>query len=57
MSKSNGDDVPGPTPTGLGKLLGKIHKSHRTERAIADTAKRRRIKAKQDKDKGKDGKK
>lgn len=50
---SNGDRTPGPTPSGLGRLLARIHASHETERAIADTARRRRVKARQAKQEGK----
>lgn len=40
-------DLPGPTPSGLGRLFGRIHDSHDVERAIGNTAKGRRIKAQQ----------
>jgi hypothetical protein len=46
----DGDGTPGPTPSKLGRLFSRIHKSGQTQRAIADTAKGRRIKAKQERD-------
>ena len=39
-----------PKPTILHKILGKAHDNAKTQRAIADTAKGRRIKAQQSKD-------
>lgn len=53
----DGNEVPEATPSKLARLFDRIHASHKTERAIANTAKGRRIKAKQEKDEKKDGKK
>ena len=39
-----------PTPSKLHRILGKAHDNAKTQRAIADTAKGRRIKAQQAKD-------
>lgn len=50
MSK-NGDNIPEATPSKLGRILKGAHDKGKTERAIADTAKGRRIKAQQDKKK------
>jgi hypothetical protein len=50
--KGNGDPVPGPKPSKLGKLHEKIHKGNKTLRGIADTAKGRRIKRDQEKKEG-----
>ena len=57
-SGSNGDEIPEATPSKLHKILKGAHDKAKTQRAIADTAKGRRIKAKQARDekKGKDGK-
>lgn len=49
-SSKNGDEVPEATPSKLGRIFGRIHDSGQTRRAIADTAKGRRIKAQQRKD-------
>jgi hypothetical protein len=50
IRKGNGDGTPGPTPSKLGHLFSRIHDAGQTQRAIADTAKGRRIKAKQERD-------
>lgn len=52
MSKpgSNGDEVPEATPSKLHKIFAKRHEKHELDRKIADTAKGRRIKAKQERD-------
>lgn len=47
---SNGDEIPEATPSKLGRILKRAHDKGKTQRAIADTAKGRRIKAKQAKD-------
>ena len=53
-SSNSFHDEPGPTPSGLHRILGKAHANAKTQRAIADTAKGRRIKAQQEKnEKGK----
>jgi hypothetical protein len=52
-AKSNGDEVPKATPSKLGRILKGAHDRARTERAIADTAVGRRVKAQQDKKEGK----
>jgi hypothetical protein len=49
LNEPNGDKVPGPTPSKLGRLHKKIHDGNKTLRAIADTAKGRRIKRQQEK--------
>lgn len=56
MSKAdkNGDDTPGPTPSKLGRLFARRHEKHELDRKIADTAKGRRIKAKQERDERKE---
>ncbi len=52
MSKAqgNGDDIPAATPSKLGRIFKGAHDAVKTERAIAGTAKGRRIKAQQAKD-------
>lgn len=40
-------EIPGPTPSKLGRLFDRIHEAHAVERAIAGTAVGRRIKAQQ----------
>jgi len=51
MSRSNGLHSPGePTPSKLGRILKGAHDNARTQRAIANTAKGRRIKAQQARD-------
>ena len=47
MSKNGTGGIGKPTPTKLHKILAKAHENARTQRAIADTAKGRRIKAQQ----------
>ena len=49
MSKSrgNGDEIPEATPSKLGRILKRAHGEQKTERAIADTAVGRRVKAQQ----------
>ena len=55
MSK-DGDETPKATPSKLGRILKRAHDQAATLRAIADTAKGRRIKAQQAKDEKKGGK-
>jgi hypothetical protein len=58
MSRSNGLHSPGePTPSKLGRILKGAHDNARTQRAIANTAKGRRIKAQQARDEKKGNKK
>jgi len=50
LGDRNGDDIPEATPSKLGRIFGRAHKAGQAQRAIADTAKGRRIKAQQAKD-------
>ena len=47
-AEGNGDEIPEATPSKLGRILKGAHDAKDTERAIADTAKGRRIKAQQE---------